>query len=364
MQTAVDAGALAAQVARNCLVADAHRWGYFSLCGLLLRLRELYKREAGLTPWARVETAAVLAWIGERETTWAGLEDAVFERLTIAEATFDPLDEDGVNALMPAAGWLYVAGRGVGGHPLFVLGEIVERRKVDDTEVFVLGRELVHDLVPVPAMCRPGRIVARRAAVLSHLWSGLEEAAGAREPGPVADAVAEAGSGTSLAGLVANPEAHTELLERLAARQLEAAILHELGELTEDCRRGGRWEALLLRACGTKAEMLARALKDALADAGDCGLLENLIARHDRVSLALRAAAGLWLMKKLLPEARTIWNAARAERWEDAEALRRSAATRLDRHAEGLFALFADNPTHAEATRRAEQYEKELTGSN
>jgi hypothetical protein len=357
----MDIDDLAAQVARNCRVADARRWGYFSLCGLLLRLRELYKREAGLPPWSPLETATVLPWVGEREAAWAALEEAEPEPLAIAGRSCDPLDEDAVNALLAPSGWLYAAGLGPGGHPLFVLGEVVERRRIGAVEVFVLGRELAHDLVPVPAMCRPGRIVARRAAVLGHLWTALEEAAAAREPGPAADAVMEAGG--VLAALAADPEAHAGLLGTLAALQLEAAIGHELGELAEDARRGGRWEALLLRTSGTKAEMLGRALKDALADAGEGGLLQGLSARRERIPLALRAAAGTWLMKKLLPEARTIWDAARAGRWQEAEELRRAAAERLDGYAERLFALFADDPTHDEATRRAEALERDITGT-
>jgi len=356
-----DIDALAAQVARNCLIADARRWGYFSLCGLLLRLRDLYKREAGLEPWARVETAAVLPWVGEREAAWAGLEESGLEPLRVGGRDLDPLDEDGVNECLLPSGWLYIAGHGPGGHPLFVLGEIVERRDLGGVELFVLGRELAHDLVPVPAMCRPGRVVTRRAAALGHLWATLEEAAAARDPGAAADALAE--TGASLAAVVADPAAHAGLLEALADQQVEAAVLHELGELAEDRRCGGRWEALVLRMAGTRAELLARAIKDALADAGDGGQLEALIARRDRVPLALRAASGLWLVRKVLPEARAIWDAARAGRWGEAEALRRAAAARLERHRERLFGLFDDDPPHAEAARRVEALEREVTGS-
>lgn len=362
MDTGVDVGAFAAQVAHNCLVADAHRWGYFSLCGLLLRLRDLYKREAGLEPWARVESAAVLPWVGEREEAWARLEESDPAPLTIGGATLDPLDEDGANRLLIPAGWLYVAGLGPGGHPLFVLGEIFERSSIaDGSELFVVGRELAHDLVPVPAMCRPGRIVARRAAVRGHLWATLEEAGGAREAGAAHEAVAEAGG--TLAALVADPEMHAALLEELAERQIKAAVAHELGELAEERLRRGAWDALLLRVRGTRAEMPARALKDALADAGDGGLLQMLIARRDRVGLALRAAAGPWLLRKVLPEARAIWDAARAGHWGNAEALRRLAAERLKLRLDALFALFDGDPPHAEAARRAAEFERALTGN-
>ncbi len=261
---------------------------------------------------------------------------------------------------MIPAGSLYSAGQGPGGHPLFMLGEILDRRALDGgVELFVVGRELVHDLVPVPAMCRPGRIVARRAAVRGHLWATLEEAGGARAAGPAPDAVAEAGG--TLAALLADPEAHAALLEDLAERQLAVAIAHELGELAEDRRRRGAWEALLLRSRGTRAEMPARALKDALADAGDCGLLQMLIAQRDRVGLALRAAAGPWLLRRVLPEALSIWDAARTGRWEEAEGLRRVASDRLELRLDTLFRLFDGDPPQAEASSRAERFEKELT---
>jgi hypothetical protein len=210
-------------------------------------------------------------------------------------------------------------------------------------------------------MCRPGRIVARRAAVRGHLWATLEEAAAAREPGPAQAAVAEAGG--TLGALVADPEAHAALLEDLAERQLKVAIAHERGELAEERRRRGAWETLQLRLRGTRAEMPAYALKDALADAGDDGLLQTLIGRRDRVGLALRAAAGPGLLRKTLPEAREVWDAARAGRWEEAEALRRAAAGRLELRLAALFQLFDGDPPHAEAARRAEQFEKELTGA-
>jgi hypothetical protein len=187
----------------------------------------------------------------------------------------------------------------------------------------------------------------------------MEEAAGAREPGPAADALAEAGA--ALDAVAADPGAHAGLIAELADVQLEAAIAHELGELAEERRGAGRWEALVLRTCGTRAELTARALRDALADAGDGGQLERLIARRDRVALALRAAAGVWLVKKILPEARGVWEEARAGRWAEAEALRRAAAARLEAQRERLFGLFADDPPHAEAARRAEAFEKELT---
>ncbi len=47
------------QVNANCQVAAAGQAGQFSLCGTLLRLRQLYKWEHGLPPWREPEPAAL-----------------------------------------------------------------------------------------------------------------------------------------------------------------------------------------------------------------------------------------------------------------------------------------------------------------
>ena len=39
------------QVQRNCDISDSKHAGLFSVCGLALRLRDLYKWDNGLAPW-------------------------------------------------------------------------------------------------------------------------------------------------------------------------------------------------------------------------------------------------------------------------------------------------------------------------
>jgi len=48
-----DIQSLACQIKHNCNISDARYWGMYSLCGLLLRLRELYKVEKGIRPWGK-----------------------------------------------------------------------------------------------------------------------------------------------------------------------------------------------------------------------------------------------------------------------------------------------------------------------
>ena len=55
------------QVLHNCAVSDSHYAGLYSICGLALRLRDLYKWENGLAPWVEKEAHEVLNWIGAKE---------------------------------------------------------------------------------------------------------------------------------------------------------------------------------------------------------------------------------------------------------------------------------------------------------
>ena len=51
------------QVRRNCTICDSRHAGLFSVCGLAMRLRDLYKWEMGLEPWVERDSAEVLKWI-------------------------------------------------------------------------------------------------------------------------------------------------------------------------------------------------------------------------------------------------------------------------------------------------------------
>ncbi len=79
------------RVASNCQVAAATQAGGYSLCGALLRLRQLYKWEHRLPPWREPEPAVVLEWIEAREHAWETLEGAAWQRLPLGRRRFPPL---------------------------------------------------------------------------------------------------------------------------------------------------------------------------------------------------------------------------------------------------------------------------------
>ena len=104
---------LAVQVQHNCRISDARSWGFHSVCGLLLRLRELYKWEKGMQPWSKTETADVMAWIEPKEAEWERLQEGSPESLRIGEEVIDPFDAAAVNRHIEPLGFHYAAGHGM-----------------------------------------------------------------------------------------------------------------------------------------------------------------------------------------------------------------------------------------------------------
>jgi hypothetical protein len=62
----LDVKSIAEQVKHNCNISDARFWGFYSPCGLLLRLRNLYKLEHGITLWEKVSQVKIADWIAYR----------------------------------------------------------------------------------------------------------------------------------------------------------------------------------------------------------------------------------------------------------------------------------------------------------
>ncbi len=62
-----DIDSIATQVKHNCNISDALYWGYYSSCGLLLRLRDLYKIEYAMKPWEGIRHEKIGSWIEDKE---------------------------------------------------------------------------------------------------------------------------------------------------------------------------------------------------------------------------------------------------------------------------------------------------------
>ena len=82
-------------VLHNCSVSDARHAGAYSICGLALRLRDLFKWENGLDPWIEKDSAQILDWIDAKEKNWERLLEAPFEKLPLNASCLDPFEVSG-----------------------------------------------------------------------------------------------------------------------------------------------------------------------------------------------------------------------------------------------------------------------------
>ncbi|MGD9332864.1 MAG: hypothetical protein PVJ53_16240, partial [Desulfobacterales bacterium] len=165
--------ALTHQVRRNCLISDARFAGLYSVCGLAMRLRDLYKWEHSLPPFEEHEASRVLAWIGEKEDQWEKLLKAEFSDLVIDGAPIDPFDTETVNRLIEPQGLFYAAGYAHRLKPSFVLAAIESRTTVNGHPVVILKKELARDLLTLPALTQSNTVVIRNSAVALYVWDQM-----------------------------------------------------------------------------------------------------------------------------------------------------------------------------------------------
>jgi hypothetical protein len=333
------------EVRWNCDIASAGQSGHFSLCGMLLRLRQLYKWEHGLAPWQEPEVEAVLAWIARRERTWDELEEAAWRDLAWGDAAIDPFAVETLNSYLIPQKLAYGAGLSRGLTPTFFLGELLEVRREEPLTILILGRELARDLDASPALCQGTLIYARRQALTFYLWDRLSDPT---QQGNAYLQLALKAHNLVLKDLIRDPEAHQEQFQAFLAGELEAVIHHETGEALEPSLKYA-FPAVLERFPQTRVELFIRTLKDALADVNEWGRLAYIITEQSLPSLAVMLAWRPGLLPALLPELEPAFqNLLATGDWSVMEAGRQQALARLRETANGLNALL-ESPQAASA---------------
>ncbi|MCU0558776.1 MAG: hypothetical protein MUD16_01095 [Desulfobacterales bacterium] len=330
----LDLDSLTVQVQRNCDISDARHAGVFSVCGLALRLRDLYRWQHALEPWQEGEPGSVLEWIGRRESLWDGLADCDYERLRLGGRALDPFDTDGVNALLAPHGLLYGAGYARGLKPTYFLARIDDRSSVRQFALYYLGKELARDLQTLPALSQGRSILIRRHTARMFFWDQVAYAAPSARRA-LAVALDACGVGDHRpAGIRAH-------LDRLLAVQENVLLHHELGELQETGFDRGVWQQMVAAFSGSRVEILARRVKDLLADTSPHGTLCALCRARDIAGLALAVAFADGLAKAFLPEVFSAWEqVVHRQGWSELDAAVEKAHLDLRRLADQAVALF------------------------
>jgi hypothetical protein len=294
----IDIESLTSQVKRNCNISDARYWGDYSVCGLLIRLRELYRAEKGIRLWEKIPQEDIGRWISEREEIWKELRDADFRDISVNGNAFDPFETEGINAELEKEGLVYGAGLGLHMKPSFFLGSLAAKEAVDGFEVYIAGNEFARDLSDAPAMLQGSVIFARTDITKLLLWEKFEEMRCRKMHNALSFAF-------SRYGVSPEDKATAEMdrvISGIASSESETYIYHELGEACEGRKIGMEWKNLLMSIASSKAELFARAVKDILSDTSEKGMLNYIITQKKEGSLGFYIVFLSGLRKLLFPE--------------------------------------------------------------
>lgn len=269
----IDLNSLYSQVKANCNISDAKFWGNYSICGLLMRLRELYRKENGIMPWENIAQPDILAWIADRENLWNEIAGHDFLNISINDSTFSPFDTQKINCLLENSGIIYGAGLGINMKPSFFVGELHAKKVVNGLHVYVTGNEFARDLSAYPAMLQETTIFVRRDALSILLWDKFEEMKHRKNAGPLAYAFTRY-------DITSEDHASEDLYRKIrevSEKETETFIYHELGEAFEGLRLGEGWRQMLSEIENRRVEFFLRGIKDVLSDTSEKGMLQHII---------------------------------------------------------------------------------------
>jgi Family of unknown function (DUF6866) N-terminal domain/Family of unknown function (DUF6866) C-terminal domain len=289
---------LIAQVKLNCDISDARYWGYYSICGLLLRLRELFRSEHSLMPWDSIPEKEIAEWISRKERSWEELASEDFHPIEIDGIVYEPFEVYEINSVIRRFGLVYGGGLGGLNKPTFFLARRLSESEKADYHVYYAGTELCRDLSAYVAMLQGRCIFLREERIIELLWEKFHELSGKRFGGALSDAFALYGIGGSEAGSQAMLH---ERIRDVSSDLSEIFLLHEAGEAYED-EQSDEWLGIIRFNKDRWTEFYLRGIKDLLADTSDIGPLREIIEKKKTRLLGFYIALMDGIRKELFPE--------------------------------------------------------------
>jgi len=278
-------------VQRNCDISDARHAGDYGLCTFLLKMREYYRWENEF-PLARALPKDELGeWLNSREQLWNNIETDPFATLPVAGGALDPFEAEAANRELLPQGYVYSAGYGRFQKPLFFLGRLLHVEQRAGFTILVSSCEYARELAAPPAMLQGHTIFLRQESVRRYLWEKIEEWQWRKQDNAMARAL-------SSYRFMTDTEA---ALDRMAENEMETMILHEVGEAQAGELLGGQWRPMVAAVARTKAEPIARAVRDLLADC--LSTLPALLERQNLPALHFYFATFDAPRRQLFPQA-------------------------------------------------------------
>jgi hypothetical protein len=322
-------GQLVSTVQQNCHISDARYAGEYTVCIFLLKMREFYRWENDIPYSGVLPKNDIGEWLHERERLWSDMESLSFAPLPLDQGGADPFDSDGINRELVPQGYVYSGGYGRFSKPHFFLGDLIKTEKRGGYTVYITACEYARDLVAPPAMMQNQVIYLRQESVRRYLWEKIEEWRWSRTNRIMQRAL----SGYRLDDDLDNA------LDAMVLNESESMILHEVGEAMAGEHLGPAWNDMLMSLASTKTEIMARAVRDLLAD--NLSTLPGLIDAGNEAALHFYFANYTGMRKYLFPEALNAYQSwVDSGHWRPLQALVAEATPRWTDTAQTMLHLY------------------------
>lgn len=293
---------LSKKIQLNCDISDARDHGIYSICILVLKLRNLYKWQMGLDPWDEPEPAVMLDWIDTRENYWQTISEEEFKPLIFDNLSLDPFDIIGINNIVSVKDLYYGAGYGRSMKPVFFLAEILEQQTINECSVVILGKEQARELSGPFALRQEDQIIIRKEQLRFFLWDHLQEILpSARE---IMMQVLKKHTAPGNSCRLSNDLLKQELAT-IVDQEIPTFIHHEIGEMQQTPLGSGVLKSLISEFPDSLIEFFSRSVKDILADTHSKGMLQYIVQEKNELSLGFYISFLNGIRKKLFPEITT-----------------------------------------------------------
>ena len=295
----MEQSALINTIQHNCDISDAKDHGIYSMCTMVLKLRNLYKWEKAIEPWEEPEPPDLLDWIDKKEKYWQTIADQSFRSLAINGKSHDPADLNSINAAFDHRGLVYGSGYGGSMKAVFFVAEKVKEQSIGGKRILLLGKELAKEMASPFAMAQDGVVYIRKENLRFFLWDHIQELrSSCRESFRHA---------LDLYGVL---DTKGELDQQKLRHQFEALveqetalfIHHEIGELLQTTLDSATLQKVISRFPASLIELVCRAIKDVLADTHPQGVLAHVIEAERETSLSFYIGFLDGLRAQLFPE--------------------------------------------------------------
>ena len=153
--------------------------------------------------------------------------------------------------------------------------------------MYISNRELERDLAAPPGMIQDRCVYIRRESLRRFIWEKVEESSWHKQENPLARALA-------CYDFKNNPD---ESLEKMTDIEVDTVLHHEIGEIKAGQILGDDWEQMIIALPRSQAEIMARAVRDNIADA--ISTLPKLIHNSEAAQIHFYFA-NLSSMRKLI----------------------------------------------------------------